>query len=254
MKYLMTLILTTILISCGTLNKNVTSETIQNKWELNILDGRQITSNQPIYIELDKENKITGFIGCNILTGNYNIENGSQIKFNKLGTTLMSCPEYEMELERQILELLNTIDNYTIDNGKLNLNVGRRAPLATFIKMSENEIVNKYWKLKTLEGKDIEMAENQEKEQYFILRSDGSISGFSGCNQFNGQFELSEGNRIHFNDNLALTMKICPDVAMNESEFMEVFKLTDNYTINGDVLNLNIGRRAPLAVFEAVYF
>lgn len=123
-----------------------------------------------------------------------------------------------------------------------------------FIRENDNEIVNKYWKLKTLEGKDIKMTENQEKEQYFILKSDGTVSGFAGCNQFKGQFELSGGNRILFKENLALTMKICPDVAVNESEFMEVFKLTDNYTINGDILNLNSGRRAPLAIFEAVYF
>lgn len=123
-----------------------------------------------------------------------------------------------------------------------------------FVRENENEIVNKYWKLKTLEGKDIEMTKNQEKEQYFILNSDGTVSGFAGCNQFNGQFELSDGNRIRFNENLALTMKICPDVDINEGEFMEVFKLTDNYTISGDILDLNVGRRAPLAVFEAVYF
>lgn len=78
------------------------------------------------------------------------------------------------------------------------------------------------------------MAENLAKEQYCILKSDGTVSGFAGCNQFNGQFELTEGNRIRFNENLALTMKSCPDVAINESEFMEVFKLTDNYTIDGD--------------------
>ena len=48
-------------------------------------------------------------------------------------------------------------------------------------------------------------------------------------------------------------MMICPDVAVNESEFMEVFELADNYTIYNDTLSLNVGRRAPLAVFEAVY-
>ncbi len=49
-------------------------------------------------------------------------------------------------------------------------------------------------------------------------------------------------------------MKTCPDVDIKESEFMEVFKLADNYTISGDILNLNVGRRALLAVFKAVYF
>ena len=123
-----------------------------------------------------------------------------------------------------------------------------------YVRQNDNDIVNKYWKLKTLEGKEVKMTKNQEKEQYFILKNDGTVSGFAGCNHFNGQFELFEGNRIRFNENLALTMKICPDIDINESEFLEVFKLTDNYTINGDVLSLNVGRRAPLAVFEAVYF
>lgn len=120
--------------------------------------------------------------------------------------------------------------------------------------ISDNGIVEKYWKLKTLEGKDIEMAENQEKEIYFMLKTDENrVVGFSGCNTFNGTYTLEKGNRIRFTQMLS-TLKACPDVDINESEFLKVFGLADNYTINGDILNLNVGRRAPLAVFEAVYF
>lgn len=118
----------------------------------------------------------------------------------------------------------------------------------------DEKIINKYWKLKTLQGKAIKMTENQEREQYFILKSDGSMSGFAGCNLLNGTYELQKGNRIRFNENMAVTMKICPDFDINESDFLEVFKLADNYNINGDTLNLNVGRRAALAVFEVVYF
>jgi heat shock protein HslJ len=59
--------------------------------------------------------------------------------------------------------------------------------------------------------------------------------------------------RIGFSQ-MASTMKACPDVNVDESAFLKVFELTDNYTINDDTLRLNVGRRAPLAVFEAVYF
>lgn len=123
-----------------------------------------------------------------------------------------------------------------------------------FTPENDHEIVNKYWKLKSLEGKAIQMAENQEREQYFILKSDSTVTGFAGCNQFNGQFELRDGDRIRFNENLATTMKACPDVDINESDFMNVFKVADNYSIDGDTLRLNVGKRAPLAIFEAVYF
>ena len=256
MKYTISIILTALLVSCGTGNKvnEADKNSIHKKWELSIIDGEQIAGILPLYIELTEDNKVSGFIGCNRLTGTYTIENKSQIKFNKLGTTRMVCPEMEMALESQVLEVLNTVDNFTIDNGKLMLNIGRRAPLATFYEMSDNEIVNKYWKLKKLDGNAVHMAANQEREQYFILRSDGSISGFAGCNQFNGQYELTKGNHISINENMATTLRACPDVDIDESAFLKVFELTDNYTIDGDTLSLNVGNKAALAVFEAVVF
>ena len=117
----------------------------------------------------------------------------------------------------------------------------------------DQQIAGKYWKLVLLEGQKVEMAENQEREIFFTLNADdNTVSGFAGCNSITGEFELEEGSRILFS-NMGITMMICPDVAVNESEFMEVFELADNYTIYNDTLSLNIGRRAPLAVFEAVY-
>lgn len=123
-----------------------------------------------------------------------------------------------------------------------------------FVNKDDNEVINKYWKLITLEGKKVVMTERQEKEQYFILKSDGTITGFLGCNQFNGKFELEEGNKIRFNENFATTKMMCADEKILENEFLKVFKLANNYTINGDSLSLNSGKRASLAIFEAVYF
>ncbi len=118
---------------------------------------------------------------------------------------------------------------------------------------SDNVITDKYWKLVTLEGKKVSMVKNQEREVYFTVKSnDNSVTGFAGCNTFGGSFTLEKGNRIRFTQMLS-TMKACPDVQWNEAEFLNVFELADNYTINGDILSLNVGRRAPLAVFQAVY-
>lgn len=255
-KWIMGIVLVTLLVSCGTGKdvKNTDENAICAKWELSTIDGMPVTGNQAIYIELTADNKVSGFAGCNQLTGTYTIENETQIKFDKLALTRMACPEMEMELESQVLELLNTCDNFTIEDGKLMLNIGNGVSLATFCVMSDEEIVNKYWKLLELEGETVQMEDNQEREQYFILRSDGSFSGFAGCNYFNGQYELTEGNRISINDNIAMTLMACPDVDVDERAFMEVFELTDNYTIDGDILSLNVGKRAPLAVFEAIYF
>ena len=97
------------------------------------------------------------------------------------------------------------------------------------------------------------MAPNQERENYFTLNSDQkTFNGFSGCNSFSGNYTLEKGWKIRFS-NIASTLMACPDVHVNESEYLKVFELADNYTIVGDTLSLNVARRAPLAVFEAVY-
>ena len=115
-------------------------------------------------------------------------------------------------------------------------------------------ITEKYWKLVTLEGQKVTMAKNQERETYFMLKNDqNQIRGFAGCNTFNGTYTLEKGQRIRFSP-LVATLKACLDVDVNESKFFKVFELADNYSVNGDTLSLNVGRRIPLAVFEAVYF
>ena len=45
------------------------------------------------------------------------------------------------------------------------------------------------------------------------------------------------------------TLRACPDVNVDESEFLKVFNLTDNYTMVEDKLTLNI---LSFAVFYTV--
>jgi heat shock protein HslJ len=176
------------------------------------------------------------------------------ITFSQMASTRMACPPGEVN-EQEFLDVFNLADNFTLNNDMLSLNVAKRAPLAVFKKVtSEEKIVEKYWKLKTLNGQDVKMAKDQEREIYFTLKSnEDKLIGFAGCNTIGGNYSLNKGNRIHFS-NMLVSLKVCPDVDANEAAFLEVFNLADNYTINGDTLSLNVGRRAPLAVFEAVYF
>lgn len=253
------------LYSCGTTqNKEKNMDAMTNnaitetQWVLQQLEGEDIDPSKNgklISFTLNaKENKVTGYAGCNSFFGNYTLEAGNRISFSTLGLTKMACPEDDFK-ESELMKVLDMTDNYRINGDQLELNIGRRAPLAIFKKVDKNAepIVEKYWKLKTLEGKDVNMSKNQEKEIYFTLKmNENRVIGFAGCNGMSGTYKLEEGNRISFSQ-MATTMMACPDLDINEADFLKVFELTDNYTINGDTLSLNVGRRAPLAVFEAVY-
>lgn len=242
-------------------NNNDSSATITDtSWELNQLEGAMIdqstVTGQKIHFTLNRaDNTVNGYAGCNVFNGSYTLEEGNRIRFSKMASTRMACPDAPVN-ENNVLKVFELADNYTLNDGKLSLNVGRRAPLAVFEKgvSDTNGITEKYWKLKTLEGQEVKMAENQEREIYFTLKNEeNQVTGFSGCNTFGGSYGLEEGNRIRFS-NMLSTLRACPDVDVNEPEFLKVFELTDNYRIDGDTLSLNVGRRAPLAVFEAVYF
>ena len=250
--------------SCGTtktetmknsLNENAITDSY---WVLETLEGQKINNfgaKKEIGFKLDAEsNRVTGFTGCNTIMGEYALEEGSRIRFSALGTTRMACPDLSFN-ESDFMKVLNEADNYSLNGDRLELNIGKRAPLAVFrkAKTSLEPIEEKYWKLTSLEGKEVVMGENQEREVYFILKAhENRVIGFAGCNTMTGTYTLEKGDRIGFSQ-MATTMMACPDVDFKEHEFLKIFEIADNYRITDDKLELHVGRRAPLAVFEAVY-
>lgn len=110
------------------------------KWKLVELNGKPVENNRDkdkvcfIIIE-QKENRISGFAGCNSFFGTYELNQGNRIIFSKLGSTMMACPD--MATETELMKVLETVNNYTISDNSLQLNKARMAPLARFEMMSE---------------------------------------------------------------------------------------------------------------------
>lgn len=189
--------------------------------------------------------------GCNTMSGQFTEEDNA-ISFEAGLSTLMACPDLE-NAENKLKEVLAKTTEYTLSENKLTLSgEGVSLELMPTSSMEQAPIVEKYWKLIELEGQEVTMSENQEQEISFTLKADGSVRGFAGCNTMMGSYILEDGNRISFTQ-MATTRMACPDLEINEADYLEVFNLADNYTVTEDTLNLNVGRRAPLAVFEAVY-
>lgn len=69
----------------------------------------------------------------------------------------------------------------------------------------------------------------------------GKVSGQSGCNNYNGTFSL-DGNKVSFEEDMALTRKMCPDMT-GENTFMETLKKVNTYSVTeqGKTLNLIMG-------------
>ncbi len=104
------------------------------------------------------------------------------------------------------------------------------------------------WVLTELMGKPFEMTEGRCEGYIMFSAETGSYAGRNTCNNFFGQYELTEGNRIRFGK-AGSTLMACPDME-TQNLFMEVLEMADNYTVADNVLSLNKSRMAPLARFK----
>ena len=75
-----------------------------------------------------------------------------------------------------------------------------------------------------------------------MLKFDASaktVGGNTSCNSFNGQLKV-DGNKISFNDPMAMTRMMCP--GDGENTFLETLKKVNSWSVSdGKILNLITG-------------
>ena len=112
-------------------------------------------------------------------------------------------------------------------------------------------LTNTYWKLTQLDGADVTMAPQQEREVRITLTDDGKVHGFTGCNQVMGGYTLA-GTALRFTQ-LAGTRMACPPPVMQlESAVLANLNSVTGYRFEGEFLIL-LKDGAPVARFESVY-
>lgn len=120
MKFIPTILLALsillISISCQTnKNKQTTNLPLSNQWVISsfnegLSNSKPITENSFITIN-EKENNFSGNAGCNRISGNITVSKNT-IKFGKIITTRMSCPDLEQEI--QFIKKLETATKFEI--------------------------------------------------------------------------------------------------------------------------------------------
>ncbi|NJC26776.1 META domain-containing protein [Neolewinella antarctica] len=239
-------------------------ELVGSTWSIDRIFGKDITApdgrTKP-YLTFTADGKVQGHTGCNPINGNYTLENGLRITFSDMASGMAFCGDVPYEAE--FLEILNTADNYTLNNGSLSLNKGRMAPMAILSNTADDATGNQQadfdtdgdrkmlaehtWTIDKIYGKDIKAMDGRQKA-FLKFTTDGKVSGNTGCNPITGTYTLEEGLRIKFND-MATGLAFCGDVPY-EGDFKDVLNNTDNYTINKGTLSLNKARMAPMAVLK----
>ena len=105
------------------------------KWQLVELNGKPVEnknkSTKEMFLQLNAENRYAAFAGCNNMMGGYELkEDALRIKFTKGASTLMACTD--MTIEQEFAEMIEKVDNYSLNGENMSLNKARMAPLARF--------------------------------------------------------------------------------------------------------------------------
>ncbi|PQB05626.1 META domain-containing protein [Aureitalea marina] len=85
------------------------------------VQGKLIPENIEVNFALDTvESKVSGKSACNNFFGAY-LSEGEELSFAKLASTMMACPEEQMELEQQFLSTMELVGSYRWSDDKLEL-------------------------------------------------------------------------------------------------------------------------------------
>lgn len=109
---------------------------------------------------------------------------------------------------------------------------------------NENTIVNSKW---VLDSMDFDVV-NAEEIPYFIVGDSSKVTGYSGCNNFFGEYEMSKDS-LKFNIT-GTTMRLCQDGGL-EQKMMQLFYETVFFEQpSSDVVVLKDANMDVLAKFK----
>lgn len=87
-------------------------------WTVESIQGQPVMDDSPAFIQFDGEGRVSGSATCNRMTGDY-IQEGQALVFRTAGmaVTRMMCPEPLMEQEQRLIQALDEVGRWRIDEG-----------------------------------------------------------------------------------------------------------------------------------------
>lgn len=135
------------------------------------------------------------------------------------------------------------IDGKTITDAPLPLQLVKIADLDSL------PLVETRWQVTAVMGQPVAAG---PQAPYLALQASGlSLSGFGGCNQLVGSYEVQPHQRLRFTQ-IAATEKFCLGGMETEAALLKVLAQVDSFQRVGNRLQLLRARMAPLAELEAV--
>ena len=135
--------------------------------------------------------------------------------------------------------------------------VALRTPYPNHLPVSKQQradsaIVEKYWKLVTMNDLPVVSRDERQSEPHMILKTFRSeVRGNGGCNSFTATYKLFGADSIAVT-NLIAKEETCKNIS-SERRFFKFLAKTSNYRVDEDTLYMQDATGKLTARFEAIY-
>lgn len=220
-------------------------------WALTELMGKAPLAGTGISAEFAADGTVAGSAGCNRYSGTYTVSGGNITFSTQLAMTMMMCEQPVMDQESAYMQALGEAKAFAVKGDQLTLFGGDGTGLAVYEAQSQ-ELAGTNWEVTAFNnGKQAVVGVLEGTTLTASYGKDGSMSGNSGCNAFNGAYKI-DGDQITIGP-LASSMKMCSDpagVMDQEAQYLAALQSAASYQIEGNVLQLRTKDDALAAMFN----
>lgn len=240
---------TMILAACTSPGPQQGGDLTDKVWALTELEGKSLVDGTGISAEFTADGEVSGSAGCNRYTGTYTVS-GSNITFSSpMASTMMMCDQAVMDQESAYLNALGEAKTFAVNGDQLTLTGGDGTQLADY-KAQSQDLASSSWEVTAYNnGKQAVVGVLEGTTLTASFGEDGTLTGNSGCNTYNGSYEVN-GDQITIGP-LASTMMMCSDpagVMDQEAQYLAALQSAASYQVEGMVLELRTKDDA-IAVF-----
>lgn len=205
------------------------------RWYLSHINQKEVRpqSSKSAYLAFSpgQVNTVTGFTGCNRLSGSFTINGNYEIKFSPLAVTKMACLNDD-NTESLFLPAIQQANRWQVNSNVLKFFNGQTEVASFTAVEAATSKLDGNWELNYISGIRIAFDGLYAEKKPFIRFELGQsmISGNTSCNGFSSTYKMN-GNSIKFAPPLS-TMMACP--GDGEKTFTGMLQKVNKYALSDD--------------------
>lgn len=219
-----------------------TGGSIEGRWILTSYDANGTSTPVPSGVTVTAAfaaGNVAGSGGCNSYSGPYTVD-GAKVDIGPLRSTLKACIGPEADVETAYFAALDKAATFTATTDALTLFDSSGKTLLVYKAGPANPLVGSWIVTGYNNGNEAVVSPAAGTELTAVFGEDGSLSGNSGCNTFNGTYTL-EGEALTVGP-LATTKMACEEPAMSqETQFLAALQGATGYRVEGANVTLTSG-------------